>query len=439
MIGLARQAIRLVRNDPSRTLFREWERLQWRSAQELAELQLRQVRDICRHACATTSYYRDVFASLDITPDDVRSLSDFSRLPVLTKGIIRERLPDLLSSAIPEFDRLENHSGGSTGSPLRFFQDRQVYHSMNATMRLGMTFAGWKPSDMVVNIWGNPRDMGMRPARVTLKNYLAGSITLNAYRYGAEEMDNWLRIIRGFRSVLIYGYVSALVDVAVHVRATGVRISNVRAVMTSAEKLHEHQRENLEQAFGCKVYDQYGSREVPGVASECASGGMHLMTHSAYVEFVPDPDTGLNRLVITCLTNRTMPFLRYEIGDYATPLPGICSCGRGFPLVRMDIGRMVDCLVAPSGKRMYGTFFVRQMYGLNGVEAFQFRQREASHIDLFLMRGPGFSDAERQRLASIANNLELDLPGVVVSVHYVSEIPKTQGGKHRHVVCEVDS
>jgi phenylacetate-CoA ligase len=290
---------------------------------------------------------------------------------------------------------------------------------------------------MIVNIWGNPRDMSMRPARVSLKNYLAGSMTLNAYRYGAVEMDDWLRIIRGFRSVLVYGYVSALVDVAAHVLDTGIRIANVRAVMTSAEKLHEPQRRSLEQAFGCKVYDQYGSREVPGIASECASGGMHLLTHSAYVEFVPDTDSGLNRLVVTCLTNRTMPFLRYEIGDYATPLEGNCPCGRGFPLMRMDIGRMVDCLVAPGGKRMYGTFFVRQMYGLNGVEAFQFRQREASHIDLFVVRGPVFGDAEGQRLASIVKNLERDLPGVGVSMCYVPEIPKTQGGKHRHVVCEV--
>ncbi len=439
MIGWARQTMDFVRRDPSRPLFRDVERLQWLPAGELARAQLEQIRALCRHAWATTPYYREVFDDLKITPEDVRSLVDFSHLPVLTKAIIRERLPDLLSSATPAAERLENHSGGSTGSPLRFFQDRHVFDAMKATMRLGMTFAGWKPSDMVVSIWGNPRDTGASPARVTLRNYLAGLVTLNAYRYGVAELDTWVRIIRAFRSVLMYGYVSALVDVAAHIRDTGVRISNVRAVMTSAEKLHAHQREALELAFGCKVFDQYGSREVPGIAAECAHGGMHLLTHSAYVEFVPDQELGVNRLVVTCLTNRTMPFLRYEIGDCATSLTGNCACGRAFPLMRMDIGRIVDCLVAPGGQRMYGTYFVRQMYGLNGVEAFQFRQREAGRIDLFVVRGPGFDAAEAARLEDVAKKLEGGLPGVGVFLQYVPEIPRTQGGKHRHVVCEVVS
>lgn len=439
MIGWVRQMVDVARQSPSRALYREWSRLQWQSPEELERGQLELVRDLCRHAWATTPYYREVFDDLRITPEDIRSFADFGRLPMLTKAIIRSRLPDLLSSATPAAGRLENHSGGSTGSPLRFFQDGHVFQAMTATMRLSLSFAGWKPSDMMVCIWGNPRDTGASPARVSLRNYLAGSVTLNAYRYGAAELDNWLRIIRKFGSVFVYGYVSALADVAAHVRDTGTRITNVRGVMTSAEKLHAEQREALERAFGCRVFDQYGSREVPGIASECAHGGMHLLIHSAYTEFVPDPESGLNRLVVTCLTNKTMPFLRYDIGDHGAPLAGTCPCGRGFPLMRMDIGRMVDCLVAPGGQRMYGTFFVRQMYGLRGVEGFQFRQREAGRIELFVVRGSGFDAAEAARLEEVAGKLERELPGVAVALQYVADIPRTQGGKHRQVVCEVAS
>ena len=92
MIGWARQTMDFVRRDPSGPLFRDAERLQWLSAGELARAQLEQIRALCRHAWATTPYYREVFDDLKIAPEDVRTLADYSHLPVLTKAIIRERL-----------------------------------------------------------------------------------------------------------------------------------------------------------------------------------------------------------------------------------------------------------------------------------------------------------------------------------------------------------
>lgn len=166
---------------------------------------------------------------------------------------------------------------------------------------------------------------------------------------------------------------------------------------------------------------------------------MHLLPHSAYIEFIDDPENPESKkIVATCLTNFAMPFLRYEIGDYARPKEGVCSCGRGFPLMEMDIGRTADSFVTPQGGTVYGTFFIRQMYGQDRVRSFQFHQVTPELINLYVVRGEGFGDEDAERLAAIEAIVRKHLATEMrVVVTFVDEIPKTGGGKHRFIVSDL--
>ncbi len=458
MIGRLREYLYRMRGRNRYANFREVLLLQKLPTDELRQRQFWRLSSLLHHAYKTVPYYRRVFERMHITPDDIRSFADFEAFPLLSRQEIQENLTELLSSSILENMRYLNFSGGTMGEPIKFYQDLRLRESMEANWLLCLSFAGWTPSDMVVNIWGNPRDTGSGVVKKGLRTWLAGQLHLNAYKYNKSDLENWLAAIARYRRVFIYAYVSVITDLAEYVLETKRKVGNVQAVITTAERLHDQQRETIRAAFACRVHDQYGSREVPGVASECEQGNMHLLTHSAYTEFLPmnsaasedNPELAdaavpgqedahpLSRLVLTNLTNLAMPLIRYEVGDYGAPQEGSCPCGRGFPLMHMGIGRLGGSLVTPGGTRLYSTFFVRQMYGMDGVTSFQFRQKKPEEVYLYVVRGKRFSEITSRKLQELQARFAQEIcPGMNLLVEYVDDLPRTVGGKHRHVICEV--
>ena len=106
--------------------------------------------------------------------------------------------------------------------------------------------------------------------------------------------------------------------------------------------------------------------------------------------------------------------------------------------MEMDIGRTSDCFVTPEGNTLYGTFFVRQMYGHDRVRNFQFHQTAPDAVSLFVVRGDGFTDDDARRLESVGQAIrDLGSRSMMLTIQYVDEIPRTAGGKHRFVISDV--
>ncbi|WP_272701660.1 phenylacetate--CoA ligase family protein [Desulfovibrio sp. Fe33] len=441
MRGMICKFLQTLRNDKRYEYFAAAEKLQWKSSDELRALQWESLKRLVGHAYGTTKYYRELMDGVGLTPADIQGAEDYARLPILTKEIVRTRGDDLISHEFDKASLRRNSSGGSTGEPVSFYQNAELWDKMNGTMMLAQTFMGWKPGDMAIRIWGNPQEFRKKPGRLNrLKSKISGTINLNAYEYNWGTLGEWAGIIGGFSRVFIYGYPSVLTDLANYLIEKKIDLPGVKGVMTSAEKMHDWQRELFAKAFSCRIFDQYGSREIPGIASECEHGNMHLLTHAAYTEFLPDPETGTFRIIATSLANEGMPFLRYDIGDCGAPMDGVCPCGRGFPLMKMDIGRIYDRFVTPEGNAIHGTYFVRLLAAVKGVSAFQYRQTERSRIDLHIVRGQGFSEESAATVNGLEQRIRRDVsPAFSLEVRYVDDIPKTVGGKHRYIVCEVES
>ncbi|MCJ8503131.1 phenylacetate--CoA ligase family protein [Desulfatitalea alkaliphila] len=437
-----RRALLKLRGSKRYDYFDEYERLQWQPIMENEKYQFFRLKQLLNHAYETVPYYRDIFRSLDMRPDDIRTKADISRLPVLTKNIIKTNKSGLTSKAFKADELITLSSGGSTGEPLKFFTHHNFFEEHNATFMLSLKIAGWKENERLISIWGNPNDGRIKPGLKTfLKNVLSANLHLNAYKYDSSTIRDWIEHIQAKNNTFIYGYTSVVQNVAEHIIDKNIHISNVKGVMTSAEKLHDWQRILIQKAFNCKVYDQYGSREVPGIASECPAGNMHQFLHSAYVEYLPVLDHPENRckLIVTSLINKAMPFIRYEIGDYAVPGSRICPCGRGYPLMEMKIGRIADRFITSKGKTIYGTFFVRQMYDIEGVKNFQFHQLDTHSIRLNMIKSHNFSEIDIHKISQIESNIKqaLGWDDLSLDVQYVDEIPKTIGGKHRHIISDV--
>ena len=119
--------------------------------------------------------------------------------------------------------------------------------------------------------------------------------------------------------------------------------------------LLSNERRKIENVFGIKVTDRYGCEEVGLIASECEEhSGMHLNIEHLFVEFVKNDgflaDPGeLGKIVLTDLTNRAMPLIRYQVEDVGVATDRKCACGRGLPIMSSVIGRVADFLIKNDG------------------------------------------------------------------------------------------
>lgn len=396
------------------------------SSEALRARQNQALAAIVRHAAARVPYYARRLGHLKDWDGRVESL------PLLTKEDVRGHLDDMLDRKADRGRVGIGHTGGSTGQPLAFWYDTAKHELMRAGMMRGFMMSGWRPGQKVLFLWGARQDVGKGGVfGHRLADAIAGERTVAALEYTEERLADWARLIRRWRPTLLYGYASALAELACHVIDRHLDMpDSLIGVYSTAEMLDESQRTLMQGAFGCKVFNQYGCREVPNIAWECRHGGMHVMADLVRLESVPLE--GEDRLVVTSLSNRLMPFIRYDLGDSGRLLEGACACGSPFPLMEMGLCRSNDLIRAPSGKRVHPAWFNRQLYGLARIRQYQWTQAAPDRMVLNLVCPERLEAAVMARLEA-ALRREVD-PAMSLEVRYVDEIARTASGKHRFVI-----
>lgn len=379
------------------------------------------LREIVRYARSHTLYYRDRLATL---PEDY-TLGD---LPVLRKHDVVDHLPDLLADGHDPQATPIGYTGGSTGKPLAFWYDETKHELMRAGMMRSYMMSGWRPGQKILNFWGARQDTtagGVFGAE-WFDDFIAAERTIPAHEISDIRLQAWASFIRRYRPVLLQGYASILAALAQHVVDRNLRMpGSLIGVYSTAEVLDDAQRDLMQTAFGCKVYNQYGSREIPNIACECRHGRMHVFTDMVWLESVD------GRLLVTSLTNRLMPMIRYENGDCGELLDETCTCGSPFPLMAMGLCRQNDFIVAPDGRRIHPSFFNRLLYGQMQVSQYQFVQEAPGRVMLRLAGAPLPADDAAAMQATVAAE------GLLLEIETVPEIERTISGKHRFVISRL--
>jgi phenylacetate-CoA ligase len=414
------------------------------SPEEIRAGQLRRLSALLAIAEAHVPYYREMFRELGIHSCDIRTLEDFSRLPVLTKDILRERLPDLVREDLAKDQLIPGNSGGSTGVPVRFYRDSMVLDAQEAAALRNFLQAGWRPGEMIGFFWGWDQQLNdMGHWEFELRQRLRRQYQFDPFQSEPKQMDGWLEKWKRIRPTVAYGYASTISRFAAHLKQLGEAVPPLRGVFTTAEKLYRPQRDVISQVFGCAVYDCYGSSEVMNIATQCARGCMHVNADFVVLE----ADRSRTRagepapLLVTGLWNLVMPFIRYRNEDCGELLDSRCDCGNHFPVMELNVARISDNFVFPSGRIVHGEFFTHLMYGSEGVLMFQFHQTAPDAITLWIV--PGQGDASRRQSALrkvIAQVEELDVTGQVkVELREVDAIPLSAAGKHRFTRSDVST
>ncbi len=392
------------------------------SREELLRKQQADFADIVAFAAANVPYYAECLGG---HPDVI---------PLLEKDAVRERLDDLLARDVDRSQVKLGHTGGSTGKPLAFWYDEAKHELMRAGMMRGFMMSGWRPGQKVLNFWGARQDVaagGVFGLGSAWSDFIAAEKTIGATEFSEAKLLEWARFIQHYQPVLLYGYASAMSELARFILANKMAMPRtLLGVYSTAEVLTETQRELMQQAFGCKVFNQYGCREVPNIAWECRHGNMHVFADLVYLESIRLE--GEDQLIVTSLTNRLMPFIRYDIGDSGRLLDGECACGSPFPLMEMGLCRQNDLIRTRAGKSIHPGFFNHLLDGQKQVRQFQWVQRDLDRITLNLVASEKLS---AETLSVLTEKIRLKMEDeVTLEVNILDEIPRTLSGKHRFVI-----
>jgi len=384
-------------------------------------------------------YYRKLFEDHNLHPDHIRSWEDFRKVPFLTKGIIRERGEVMLSSEKRRLDYRK--TSGSTGMPLTFVKDRVALAYMNAVMHDVYSWHGIDIGDRCCRIWAIPKGTKKRLS-ISLRDRLQNRRRLNSFDVSdASSLEFFHNMLR-FHPRFMMGVPSYITEFAKRVRNASLNPADIglRVIISTGEILYPAQKELMEKSFDCPIANEYGTTECGIVAFACREGGMHLMTHNLVVEVI-DPETGAlvepgkpGEIVITELHGFHMPFIRYRLGDTVTVSSRPCHCGLQSPCLEHIEGRLEDMIQTPDGRKVAGGMLYYTL--TEGIQQFKAIQRAVDRLEVFIVKGPSFSDAwlagvRRQWRDYLGEAMKIDF-------RFVDHIPADRSGKMRYFVPEFD-
>jgi phenylacetate-CoA ligase len=420
----------------------ELEKSQYWSRQALMDRQWSLFQAMLAHAYDTCPYYRRKFGDAGITPADIRAREDLDHVPTLTKEEIQEHRDELVSSKFPAQSLIADMTGGSTGSPMQFYYDRERLDSrVGATLRHNR-WAGWEIGDRAAILWGAPQDTKVSGRlKDRLRTWIQERrLILDASDLSEASMASFARALIDYRPAVLQAYANTLGLFAQYVRAEGIQVIRPRGIVCSAEVLTDENRRLIEDTFVCPVFNRYGCREFAVIASECeAHEGMHINAENLLVEVVADGRSCTDEdgeIVITDLRNFAMPLIRYRIRDVGRIERSACSCPRGLPLMELSGGRVTDFLRATSGSRVSGIVIATYVItSIPGIRQIQFVQEEPGAIIVNLVKGPEWSPAALDELTARARKyLGEDMQ---LRIAYRDRIPPEKSGKHRFSISRL--
>jgi phenylacetate-CoA ligase len=303
-------------------------------------------------------YYRELFDSASLRPDDIRSVADIGRIPITTRETIQRRpVREIVASGYDQQRLVVRRTSGSSGEWLAIRRTPAEELLLSAFRWRALYRVGVRP-------WHRVAVVGL----VSTENALAvravsrALTTLGLFRKTTvdcrQEPARLAEALRDLRPDVVLGLPGAISSAATEMGAGGGLGLRGRLVVTGGEVLTPLMRRQIVEGFGARVADVYGSHEFRTIAWECrATGEYHTSDDSLVVEVVTDGRAAApgerGDLVATNLHARAMPFLRFRLADAVVQGTSACPCGAPFGTIREIHGRSVDYFPLPDGRLLH--------------------------------------------------------------------------------------
>lgn len=320
-------------------------------AERLAAWKWERISAVMAAAWAAGSPFRDRLAAIGAEVGDIHSYDDFVRIPPLSKK-------QLMTIQAGDFEGLISCPPGKLSrvylspGPLLDPEGREPdYWAWTEAFYA----AGFRENDLVQNTFS----YHLTPAGIMLEEPLIkmGCAVIPA---GPGNTDTQADLMTRLRPTGFVGMTSFLRIIGEKIVERGLdpqTACSLKVAFVLAEMLTPSLRRHVQELFGMRIRQGYGTADVGSIAYECTEiTGMHLSTRR-HVE-ICEPGTGrplpvgeVGEVVVTSFSP-TYPLVRLATGDLSRLVGGECACGRTSPRLEGVLGR-ADATAKVKGQFLY--------------------------------------------------------------------------------------
>ncbi len=372
------------------------------------QLVLERFQSTLNRAYRNVPFYQKRLRKLGLDPSDIQSLDDVVRLPFLTRQHLSANYPyDLFAVPLRDIVRIHTAPGTSSSPTVSGYtrQDLQIWTGMVAT---ALENAGVGPEDIL--------QISLDPGLANWgRDYKSGAEAIGASVIPNTllSIDKQLMVMRDYKP-------SVLVTTPSYARQVAVRLAHkerkttefrLKTLILVGEPADNNLRRFLEHALKVNCWQHYGLSEIPGpaLAYECEN---HSCLHVNDEHFLPeiiDPVTGApvpagmdGELVLTTLTTRAFPLIRFRTGDRARIVTAPCTCD--CRLVRIEwLTERTDQLVCIRGVKVHQQQIMTAVENALGFKPqdsclFENRYDEKTYLEIWIAVEDAFFSDEIKML-----------------------------------------
>ena len=344
------------------------------------DFQFFKLKRALNHVYQNSSFYRELYQSNGVTPDDIKSMGDMSKLPFVTPRDLWESPYRLLCVSLTEIDRMFTRvTSGTTGHPKRISFSRED---------LDIITSGMAP------VMETPLDTcGIEPKGCRVQIFLANGTALSQVHLvakGVEKMGglpspgdifastkDQIDSILAARPTMLMGSSSRIYRITQEARQSlDLPSLGIKVLFITSEYLSPSMRRNLADFWQAEVFHHYGMTET-GLAGavECGAREGYHINEADFLFEVADPTTGQvlpegseGELIFTSLSRKAMPLIRYRTGDITKLIGGPCKCGASTVRRMGTVAKRVESgQTTAGGIEIYPSLFDDVVYGFSDI------------------------------------------------------------------------
>jgi phenylacetate-CoA ligase len=360
--------------------------------ERLCELQTQRLKATVDLAYGNVQLFRSRMEKLGLNPEDIRSINDIRKLPFTEKSDLRDTYPFGMF-AVPVKDVVRLHaSSGTTGKPTVVGYTREDVAVWSEVILRSFVACGVHSGDIVQNAYGYGLFTGGLGA-----HYGAEALGATVIPISGGNTDRQIMVLKDFNVTVICctpSYFCFLIEQA-EKKGIDIRQLPLRVGVFGAEPWSDEMRRRIEAGSGIRAHDIYGLSEIigPGVGIECThQAGIHIFEDHFYPEIIrPGSDEDCaegeeGELVLTTLSKKALPMIRYRTHDITAFINEPCPCGRTIRRIRR-IGRRSDDMFIIRGVNVFPSQVESALLAAEGT---------LPHYQIILSRREGLDHMEVQ-------------------------------------------
>lgn len=375
-----------------------------------------------KEAYTKSNFYRKLYESHGIKIDDIQSIDDITKLPIITKEDIRDNIKDICIGNNLFLQKVS--TSGTTGKALSIYQSYESVLIEQAYVSTYRKMCGFRNGEKLASLRGHLDSKNFK-----LKLHIANTLFLSSYQINQSKIYNYYKELKTFNPKAIEGYPSSIYNLCCILKENSLKL-NIPLCFTSSETLYDFQRTIIEETLNCKIFDWYGCTEhTIAIGEDINHNGYFEMPGYSYNEF----EEGY--IITTSFINKNFPLIRYRVNDNIILKENFSKSKAIDPDISHIEGRTESFIIAKNNAKYSRMMLFR---GIGNIKLAQIVQTKIGEMDINVVTYEPLSEKEKLFIScNIEEKFGKDNIDYTINNVKETDIIYTTRGKFNMVVSKI--